>query len=99
MDLSPTEARLQAWIDRHADADELLHLVQLLKSVVLEIGRQGVEPDSIAIALCTHLTGTLSRYKMRGDVDNDLIEMLLDDLIDTVRNRAFLGETKLRTKR
>lgn len=95
--LTDTEKKIQAAIKDHPQLHHIRPIIQGLKELSLHLSSTS-QQDILAVAITTHLTGMLAAQKMSGMVKSELIDLLIDDLIDTVRNRAFLGETKLRTK-
>lgn len=96
--LTPTEQQIEDAIKDHPQAMHLKSITSELQKLVFHICSMGAQQDIVAVAATTHLTSMLSAQKMSGVVDPELIDLLLDDLFDTVRNRAYVGETKLRTK-
>ena len=93
-----TEQRVNKALQGHSQLQYLGRMTDEFQALSLNMSCRGAEPDILAAAAVTHLTGLLSAQKMTGIVKPEFIDILLDDLLNTVRHRAFPGEDDLRTK-
>lgn len=72
-------------------------LTQQLQDLCQGWMSQGIPPYILVTALTTNLAALMSASKIAGTVPEPLINLLIDDIAETVRKRSFRGVPFLHT--
>lgn len=91
---SPTERRIQEHLAKVPDAELLRHMAKELEAIVTGWERRNINRDVQAAAMCVHLVSVLTAMKIAVTVPPDFIDLLADDVVDSVKGRAHPGVQK-----
>lgn len=88
---SDTEKRIQAALANIPHSHLLGPMAREMEGVVKNWDLRGIDRHVQAAALTSHLASILAAMKIAAIIPPDFVDLLADDLVDTVKGRAVPG--------
>jgi hypothetical protein len=88
---SLTEQAISAYLDGHPQAHLIPSMTKMMKDLTDHWTAAGLALDIQAIAVSSHASAMLSAQKIIGVGKPGFIDLLVDDVVDTVKGRTHPG--------